>query len=123
MIGVVVPKKSRPMKVVNPYLFDAFCTEVDLSSKVTVFVQFYQWLEKEIGLVDANSMHSRCRVGPLANDRLRKLELKRLRKVHKLKGKEVQRALFWTDTGSGPAVIQGFEIYVDEDRSHKSEWT
>ena len=116
-------RKTRSMTVVNPFMFDDFCANVDLSSKNSVFNQFYAWLESEVGLVDSASMHRRCRVSPKVNDKLRALEMKRIRKVHKVKKKEERPALFWSDFGSGPCVVSGFEIYVDEDTSYAPEWS
>jgi hypothetical protein len=119
---IPIKNKTRVLTSINPYMFDDFCDTVDTSSNKTVFTQFYEWLEKEFGLVDNNSMHGRCRVSSAVNDRLRKLEGKRIRKVHKVKGAEAAHALFMSDTGSGPCVVDGFSIYVDEDQSHTAQW-
>ena len=113
--------KSRPIKLVNPYSFSAFCDEVDLKGK-PVYLQFYEWLEREHGFADANTMHSRCRVGPLVMKALHDLEKKRLCKVHKLTAAKAKSGLFWSDLGCGPLALDPMGIYVDEDTSHRPEW-
>lgn len=78
---------------------DAWFEKLEATS--SVFHQLYVWLVKN-GCVDKNDLHERARVGNKLQQRLIDAERKRLTKKHRVSGDKLNRALFWSDFGSGP---------------------
>jgi uncharacterized protein YozE (UPF0346 family) len=72
-----------------------------LEATPSVFNQLYVWLVQK-GCVDGCDLHERARVGNKLQQRLLDAEQKRLAKTHRVSGDKLERALFWSDFGSGP---------------------
>ncbi len=76
----------------------------DLNDGHSVFRSLYEWMLKSgrIPAENKESLHDRTYVGEKLYKRLRAEEKKRLNKKLKIKGKELDRALDWSDMNSGP---------------------
>lgn len=66
----------------------------------SVYEQFYRWLVTQ-GCT-GRELHQRARVGDRVQQQLLRAEKKRLAKSHRLKADKLQKALWWSDAGSGP---------------------
>ena len=112
--------KARIVRWIDPISFERFVDSANPSNTKSIFIQFYEWLDRVHGLPDKlplsdmGTMHVRCRIGQHVMDRLYKLEIKRIQKTRRLARVDAVRAVASADAGHGPHTLQGFEIYVDE---------
>jgi len=88
----------------------------ELSDNNSVFGSLYEWmLEKgRIPVENKNTLSGRTYVGEKLFNRLLNAEKKRLKKILKIKGAELDSAVFWSDCNSGPKTeIGGCKISGD----------
>ncbi|MGD9733107.1 MAG: YozE family protein [Desulfamplus sp.] len=100
----------------------------DLNSKHSVFYSLYDWMlkNKQVPSDDKESLHNRTYVGERLFSKLITTEKNRLTKKLKIKGKELDRAVGWSDINLGPKTeiggcsIRGDAIFVMPESSRQA---
>lgn len=88
----------------------------DLSDNQSVFISLYDWILKNgrVPSDDKETLHNRTYVGEKLFKKICATEKKRLQRKLKIKGEELERAVDWSNFGSGPmAEISGCKISGD----------
>jgi len=75
-----------------------------LSDDVSVFASLYKWLV-ETRRVESDALHDRTYAGAAVARRLFAAERRRIARQTKLQGADLERAVLWSDFGSGPHTI------------------
>jgi uncharacterized protein YozE (UPF0346 family) len=88
----------------------------ELKDSKSVFISLYEWMLENgrVPVENKNTLPSRTYVGEKLFSRLLNTEKKRLKKILKIKGAELDSAVFWSDCDSGPKTeIGGCKISGD----------
>jgi len=98
---------------------ESFLEAVDLNARLSIYDQFYVWLEKTHGLKDSlgkglpPSMHRRCFLPKSVMAEMDKLEVKRIRKVYRLSVADAKKQAAFSDGDTGPSQAKrGESAYV-----------
>jgi uncharacterized protein YozE (UPF0346 family) len=78
----------------------------NLPDNVNVFESLYKWLV-ETRQVEPNNLHNQTYAGSGVMKRLLAAESRRIAKRRKLRGEELERAVSWSNIGSGPQELIG----------------
>ncbi len=80
-----------------------------INYKKSVFVSLYEWMLKygKVPSDNKDSLHNRTYIGEKLYKKLIAVEKKRIKKHHKLKGEELNRAVSMSDINLGPKTDVG----------------
>jgi hypothetical protein len=102
-----------------------------LPDDVSVFESLYRWIVKEHGVAAGDALHNRTFAGQQICRKLHAAERRRLARVHRVSGKELEERLNWSSGNAGPleqfagCAIAGDALIVispaDRDRVHDVE--
>src|SRR5256885_16041459 len=69
---------------------------------VSVFESLYRWMLDTRRVAEINDLHNRTFLGQKLAKQFRAAEKRRIARRHRLHGDELERAVDWSDLGSGP---------------------
>lgn len=102
-------KKCKPEEIIRKIPnIQSLMLPMDWFNKIpentSVFNSLYNWMltDGKVVSVSDNEIHDRTFVGEKLYNKLLSEERKRIKRSRHLKGEELEKAVFWSDVGSGP---------------------